>query len=188
MFQRKTRILAMAGLVAAGIGAPAALAQNASQAAPLTAIYACADMTDGAARLACFDRAVTDLRARESNEGLAVVSREDIRKAETEAFGLQTPSLSAIAASAAPAGSAASATPPQPIDNVKMAVARVETDPRGRNLRFIMENGQVWRQKDQIRLTSIGKGPWTAEVRRGALGSFFLKLDNRPAVRAERVQ
>src|SRR5690606_33145716 len=109
---------------------------------------------------ACFDKAVTELRARESNEGLAVVSREDIRKAETEAFGLQAPSLSAIAASAAPAGSAAATAPPKPIDNVKMAVARVEKEPRGGNLRFTMENGQVWRQTDQITLPGVGKGPW----------------------------
>jgi hypothetical protein len=53
--------------------------------------------------------------------------------------------------------------------------------------RFTMENGQVWKQLDTVKLRNIGNGPWTAEVRKAALGSYLLTIDKQPAVRVERV-
>jgi hypothetical protein len=55
-------------------------------------------------------------------------------------------------------------------------------------LRFTLANGEVWRQTDSVQLKNLGKGPWTAELRKAALGSFMLKVDNKPPVRALRVE
>lgn len=180
--QLKPYLLTLVASALCVAAAPTAMAQE----APLAKVYACSDIADGQQRLACFDAAVGALKSQEASEGLAVVSRDQIRKAETEAFGLQQPSLAAIAASAAPA-SATTAAPMKALEDVKLAVKTIEREPRGQ-LRFVMENGQVWRQTDGTKLGGVGKGPWTAEVRKGALSSYFLKLGDLPSVRAERVR
>jgi hypothetical protein len=159
-----------------------------AQEAPLDKVYACAGVTDSAQRLACYDAAVARLKQAESSGGLAVVNREQIEKAEKEAFGLATPSLSALAESARSTSAAPVASEkPKALERVTFPVKSVSTGPDGR-YRFVMENGQEWRQMDAIKLPAIGKGPWQAEIRKAAVGSYMLKLDDRTAVRVKRVE
>lgn len=158
-----------------------------AQEAPLDKVYACAGIFDSAQRLACYDSAVAGLKQAESSGGLAVVNREQIERAEKEAFGLATPSLSALAESARSTAAAPAAEKSKTLDRVTFPVKSVTTGPDGR-YRFVMENGQEWRQTDGIKLPAIGKGPWQAEIRKAAVGSYMLKLDNRTAVRVKRVE
>jgi hypothetical protein len=163
-----------------------------AQERPLDRVYACAGLTDSAARLACFDAAVADLRSATETSGAVLVDREQIAKAEKEAFGLATPSLTALAESAAASTATSSAAlrpaeKPKTLDSVTLAVKSVQKGADGR-YRFVMENGQIWRQTDQLVLPGVGKGPWTAEIRKAALGTFMLKLDNRTAVRVTRLE
>lgn len=167
-------------------GAPAL-----AQAAPLDKIYACSSVTDGVKRLVCFDAAVVGLKQAETTGGVAVVDRAQIERAEKEAFGLATPSLSAIAdsarASSTPIPGAAPGQTAKALDKVTFPVKSVAQGPDGQ-YRFTMQNGQVWRQTDGIRLPAIGKGPWQAEIRKAAIGSFMLKLDDRTSVRVRRME
>ncbi len=155
-----------------------------AQQAPLGKVYACTDIADSAQRLACYDTAVAGLRQAENSGGLAVVNREQIEKAEKEAFGLAAPSLAALAESARTTP-AATAEKPKALERVTFPVKSVTKGPDGK-YRFVMENGQEWRQIDSISLPAIGKGPWQAEIRKAAIGSFLLKLDDRTAVRVKR--
>jgi len=157
-----------------------------AQQAPLDKVYACASVADNAQRLACYDSAVAALRQAESSGGLAVVNREQIEKAEKEAFGLPAPSLSVLAESARTT-SAPAAEKPKALERVTFPVKSVTKGPDGK-YRFVMENGQEWRQTDGITLPAIGKGPWQAEIRKAAIGSYMLKLDDRTAVRVKRVE
>ncbi|MEZ5938280.1 MAG: hypothetical protein R3C52_08675 [Hyphomonadaceae bacterium] len=155
----------------------------------LSDLYACSDVADDAARLACFDKAVATLRDAETVGDLAVVSRAQIEQVEREAFGLSVPSASQLAASVGvrPNPDAGTEAPKkaQPLDSVTLAVKSIATGRDGK-LRVVMENGQVWRQIDSERVRNLGKGPWQAEIKRGVFGSFFLKINDRPAVRARR--
>ena len=153
----------------------------------LDKVYACAGITESAQRLACYDSAVAGLKQAESTGGVAVVNREQIEKAEKEAFGLATPTLSALAESARSTAGAASSKKPKALERVSFPVKSVTTGPDGK-YRFVMENGQEWRQTDTIRLPAIGKGPWQAEIRKAAIGSYMLKLDDRTAVRVKRAE
>jgi hypothetical protein len=168
-----------------GLAAAPAFAQE----APLDRIYACTSMTDGAARLACFDTAVATLKQADAAGGVAVVDRAKIVQAEKEAFGLVAPTLTAIAESASSSATVGktAAEKAKPLDRVSLKVKAVEKGADGR-YRFTMEDGQVWRQTDDLKLPAVGKGPWTAEIRKAAIGTFLLKLDNRTAVRAKRVE
>jgi hypothetical protein len=170
----------------------AALAQE----APLATVYACAGITEASARLACFDTAVATLRQAQTGGDLAIVSRAQIATAEREAFGLATPSLSTLAQSATTNTNTTTTTttppraavaPAEPLDSVTLALARIETAGDGK-LRFITKSGQIWRQTDRIKLANLGKGPWSAEVKKAALGSFMLKIGEKPPVRVMRVE
>jgi len=165
-----------------------------AQQAPLDKVYACTSVSEGAARLACFDAAVAGLKTATETGGAVVVDRAQIEKAEKEAFGLDAPSLTALAESAAatakPVASTSAAAPavkPKTLDSVSLAVKSIGKGADGK-YRFAMENGQVWRQTDDLKLSGLGKGPWTAEIRKAALGTFMLKLGDRTAVRVRRME
>jgi hypothetical protein len=163
------------------IGLPAV-----AQEAPLGQVYACTGIADGAQRLACFDAAVAGLKQAETSGGLTVVNREQIEKAETETFGLPAPSLSALAESAR-ARPTPTTEKPKALDRVTFPVKSVTKGPDGK-YRFTMENGQQWRQTDSISLPALGNGPWEAEIRKAAVGSYMLKLGDRTAVRVKRME
>jgi hypothetical protein len=38
-----------------------------------------------------------------------------------------------------------------------------------------------------VKLRNIGSGPWQAEIRKAALGSYLLTVDKQAAIRVERV-
>src|SRR5262245_4864194 len=71
-----------------------------AQEAPLEKVYACASIAASVRRLSCFDAPAAVLKQADTFGNLAVVDRAQIEKAEKEAFGLATPSLSALAESA----------------------------------------------------------------------------------------
>ncbi len=185
---------------------PSALGQE----APLSKVYACADIPDAGQRLACFDGAVARLKQADAGGDVAVVSRQQVQKVEKDAFGLQVPSVSELAASIAPppssvapssaapssvasaaSGSAAVKPPkaekPRPLDRVTLAVKSIQNDGHGA-ITFIMENGQVWKKIDTGSMPGIGKGPWTAEIKKAALGSYMLSLGGTTSARVKRLE
>lgn len=145
----------------------------------MSKVYACADIKDGGQRLACFDAAVASLKKQDSGGDLSVISREQIRQAEVQAFG-STASLSTVAAAAA--GKPAVDQAP---DQVTLKVKSITTSP-DRRLKIVMENGQVWRQTDDLQVQRLGDGPWTAEIRKAALGSYLMNIDGKRAIRVKR--
>lgn len=167
------------------LGAPPAFAQE----APLDNVYACAAKTDNAERLACYDAAVAGLKQAQTSGGVAVVARSQIEAAEKEAFGFSQPSLSELARSAnkMPAPGAAAAPPPQELDRVTLTVKALERRPDG-TYRFTMENGQVWEQIDGNELGKTLRAPVTAEIKKGAIGSYMLKVGDRASVRVRRIK
>ncbi len=155
---------------------------------PLDGIYACAAMEDSAARLACYDAAVAGLKQAQSAGEVGVVSREQIQKAEKDAFGLQRPALAELVEKPAPVAAAApKAADVQSPDKVTLAIKQVSTGADG-HYRFTMENGQVWRQTDETSLERLNDPGLTAEIRKAALGTFMMKIGNRRAIRVKRVE
>jgi hypothetical protein len=171
-------LAAGAGLGMAVAGAGASWGQE----SPTDKLYACVGMADGQARLACYDAAAAALKKAQADGEVSVVSRAQVQQAGRDAFGL------GLAAQAdAMASVATSAAPPPELDVIEVTIASVQRRPDGTS-RFTLDNGQVWEQTDTVNLGTLSKGPMKGEIRRGALGSFFLKAGNRTAVRAKRVR
>ena len=74
---------------------------------------------------------------------------------------------------------------PESLDSIHVVVVSVDNNAYGK-LIFTTESGQVWRQTDQNR-RRYRQIPFDAEIRKGAVGSFFLTpLSGGAAVRVKR--
>jgi hypothetical protein len=169
----------LAVLLAFMFVAPAALAPAALAQEPLAKVYACADITDGAKRLECYDTAVAGLKKDVAGGDVAVVTKQQIKEAEVKAFGSNKPA-SVTTAVAAAQGKKVDAP-----DTMSFKVTNI-IEARDGKLHFVMDNGQVWRQTEADKINGLGKGPWTAEVKKGPMGNYMLKLDGKTAVRVKR--
>lgn len=179
----------------------AALLSLQAEPGPLERLAACRAMAQDAARLACFDAVSEDLVVRLEAGDLVTIDRASLAEAERRSFGLPAAGRPWVPAFA---GGGAAAPAPAPgggnerrdeagrlvaLEAVPvMAARRLES---GR-LEVALSNGQVSRQTDSTRVRTVSprriEAGLTASVTPGALGSFFLRLDDfAPAFRAERV-
>lgn len=175
-------LAACAAFATAAVGGQEALAQENQ----VDKVYACAGVADGAARLACFDAAVASMKQAQAAGDVSVVSRAQVQQAEKDTFGLgpqaQTTAVTGVMTGVAPAAAAAAE-----LDNVKVTIVTATKRPDG-SYRFTLDNGQVWEQSDTVTLGTLPRGTIEGEIRRGAMGSFFLKAGNRSLVRVKRIK
>jgi len=71
----------------------AAISTTPAWAAPLDPVYACAEVEDSTARLACYDAAVGRLQQAEASGELTTVLRSEVEAVERDAFGFNLPAL-----------------------------------------------------------------------------------------------
>jgi hypothetical protein len=158
----------------------------------LEAINTCSAIADGAQRLACYDAAAPKVRA-----ALNVQTKDD----EVTLFG-----LTLFGGGDGAAGSGEATKPedfgkqdlPPPIETVQeggviteitVALADAGLSKAGREI-YVLENGQVWRQKEAVDL----KLPRNAagvrvKIRQGALGAYYLSKDGyNKSVPVERIK
>ncbi|WP_309092280.1 hypothetical protein [Phenylobacterium sp.] len=163
--------LALAGL--AILAAPAA-AQPADPA--LKGLAECAGVADPAAKGACYDAAYQALEQQVRTGELSIIRRKEAQEAQRGAFGLDLPSLSLFDRAAGGEG---------PLERVTDELARAYQDGGGRWV-FELKSGATWRQIDNEAIAPRPKAGAAVEVRKAALGSFFLKVGEARGVRAKR--
>jgi hypothetical protein len=168
-----TWALVLAGLIAS----PTAAQQAPSPPAPpLAALLECRARTEDAARLACFDAAAAAFGKAAENGDLMVVDRAQIERARQEAFGFRLPALTLLDREGEEA--------PQS----RVAMVRSVRVANDGGLLIELDDGAVWRQTDQRTLGRRPRPGSKAEIRRGALNSYFMSLDGQPSLRARRVE
>lgn len=198
---------------------PTAQAQSAAPPGELQAIYACKSISDSQKRLTCYDNSVGRFEAAEKSGEVVTVSKTAIEKVERDAFGFNIPSLPSLSnlfgggtkkatkkndltdpvmdSSVASLPRLAAGEPltqkpvPSEISDVNLAIRKTTKFGRDKT-RFFMTNGQVWDQVGTIRsrIPEIkGNKTKSAEISKGALGSFFLKINGKgAAIRVRRVR
>jgi hypothetical protein len=147
----------------------------AGRAAALKSLTDCRAVTDSVARLACFDQAAAALDAAERSGDVVVLDRAQVRTAKREAFGLKLPSFDLFDRD--------EQQRTVEVDRVESTVASAGRGQAGWVV--TLANGQVWRQTDGKSLYRVRQGD-KVEIRRGTLGSYFLRVGNQPGVRAVR--
>ncbi|MEL7481646.1 MAG: hypothetical protein AAGJ29_08790 [Pseudomonadota bacterium] len=164
------RVWAFAGLALA-LALPA-VAQSTDRAA----LTACLEEIEDARRLACYDEIV-----------LGFGAQDPVAEAEpTDGQSAANASPAATPAAASVAATEAATQPEAPPRRVTLPVASFRFDGAGK-LVVTLENGQVWRQIDQTNVRrSTRDAADEAEIRRGRLGSVWMKIDGGRAFKVKR--
>lgn len=149
----------------------------------------CRAIGDSAARLACYDALAKQVEGRFGQP-----------KASAPAVAAPAASAPAASTSTATAPAAPRAPPPQTVANFGMEnrqpleLQSIQSHIPGRfegwkaNSRIQLANGQVWQVTDGSSVMMWLENP-KVEVRRGALGSFFLDIENdNRSPRVKRIQ
>ena len=177
---------------------------------PLASLFQCQEIADDSARLACQDAAITSLQGETASGEVVAVDRQQIEAAEDATYGLSIPgfrlpdiprmSLPSLSGNSEDLTEAAatSASPNRTVerndDGVirridNLAIESIEFNALGRAV-VTLQNGQVWRQTDNTHVQVSRRIPHneqTASIRSGAFGSYFMKIRNGRAFRAERI-
>jgi hypothetical protein len=164
--------------VTAALGAVLALAALAAvlPAQPLSAQGAvpCTAIDDDAERLACYDRA---LRGTPAAAAPAPAAAAAVPAAEPNRQPRQVRESTAPTAPAAPAAPAATSNTSQ--DSIIPIVIVGTRALPGRETTFILADGTSWVQNDSQRITGLPDTPFEAELKPGAIGSYFLVPKDR---------
>jgi hypothetical protein len=160
------------------IGAAPALAAPkppaAGRAAAFQAMLDCRSLTDGAARLACYDTAAGRMDEAEAKGDIVVVDRALATTVHREAFGLPVPSLNFLTKMMQPGD----------VDRIDGIVRSARADAYWK-WTVELESGAIWRQIDG----DLGHPPHAGSkvtIRNGAIGSFLMNVDGQAAIRVHR--
>jgi hypothetical protein len=144
---------------------------------PLAGLLACRELSDAAARLACFDRETATLEV--NTAARATASTRPVRALDPkQQFGLpeQTVAKQEVAAGTRAAETAA----------IEVHISQVSQTANGRGI-FTLDNGQVWRQvvADADVLAKPGD---VVTISRGVLGSYWLQTKSKRGCKVTRVR
>ncbi|MBU7580080.1 MAG: hypothetical protein KAF27_06365 [Porphyrobacter sp.] len=175
------RLIAAAGVLAALAAAPAA-ADDKPESAYIKSLRDCQTKTDPAQRLACYDSAVAAMVAA-SNEGeVRVVDREEVRQTRRKLFGFALPDLGIFGSK----GDTPDAEEEAEITTLKTTITGV----RAVNGKYIVitEEGAQWQIDEMPARLMKPKVGQPLEIKAGALGSYFLRINGQGGVKGRRVQ
>jgi hypothetical protein len=158
-----------------------ASAQPASTASPLSPIYACAEKTVPAERLACFDAAVALVKAAEARSEIVTMDQPRVAAVRREAFGFRIPSFARFGLGT-PTPSSGTSTPAaksrdEQIDEQTFAVARVGQ--AGNRVAIYLDNGNVWQLTEAGEINGPSRPPFNVRIRSAAMGSYILTVEGR---------
>lgn len=163
---------AMFGLIAssqvvakpAPAGPPPAIMQN---------LLACRSITDSTQRLACYDRASGAVAQALGSKDLVVIDKKIATEARRSLFGFSVPSFAGLLGGG-------------DLNEIQSTVeGAIENGYAGWTIR--LADGSVWAQTDDA---PVALGPRKGDkvtVKRGTLGSYYLKLGNQPGIKVRRV-
>jgi len=166
--------------VAAGgmaVGAAVAATGASHLPAAVQRLLDCRSTASAPERLACYDQAVDDLGRMFASGEIVVVDKARVATVKRQAFGLNLPSLSLFDRDDRPAQ----------LEEISAVATRAWRQGDG-NWVVELEDGAVWAQTDEGRLARSPRAGSKVEIKKGAMGSFFMNLDGQRAVRARRIQ
>ena len=170
----KFGLLAAVGMAWATAGA--ALAADAPTVSPaVQAVVNCKAIADATQRLACYDEAVGKMAQAQASGDLVTVDRDQRRTVRRQAFGLTLPALAMFD----------SGEKAEEVNHLTFKVSEVWRTADGKWV-IKLETGAQWRQIDDTEQTRPPHTGSTAEIRKGALGSFFVKVDGQAQMRMHR--
>ena len=173
-------------IISAGLFANFAEAKEIS---PLETIYNCSAVTDDSERLQCYDVAVGRTQEAEKSGEFATITRKDAEDVQKDTFGFSIPSLPKLAFPNFGSKSDDETVIKNKTGEIEEVSLPVKSISRGRygEVTLVFENGQVWRQSENLSvLISEKSPPASATIKRAAFGSYLIKLDTGQSFKANR--
>lgn len=175
----RTFLILAALLVAAPAALPAQRGEPPPRVELFEALVRCRAVADDAARLRCFDTAAAALEAAAARRELVVVDRQQVREGRRRLFGLAIPRL--------PIFGGDEDEDEDRIETVEGVVASASQDGMGHWI-VALQDGAVWTQTDNRPLALRPRSGQQVVINRGAMGSFMMRINNQPGIRARRIR
>jgi hypothetical protein len=170
---------AAAALLVAGTGAASAK-DKALTPAPQAYkdLVQCKEITDPAARLACYDEKVGKLEQAAATGELVVSDRATVKEAQRGLFGFKLPSLKLFGGGD---------DDEDEIKSIEGVVASARTFGYG-SWRITLQDGSVWEQIDDERpVFDPAKGD-KVKIYKAALGTYKMNISDQRAIKVRRVE
>lgn len=173
---RRLRGRILPGLLLCLIAGPA-LAQPQDVPLPplMQSLLACRSIEQAEPRLTCFDQAAAAFQSAQRDGEIAVVDQAQARQTRSRLFGLDLDAVDIFG------GLRASA----PVEAIETHLVRASQDGRGQ-WTFLLEDGSTWRQIDTQRLSARAAPGAVVQIRKAALGSYLLRVNDSRSLRARR--
>lgn len=175
---------ACAAIAALAFAAPLAAQDKAASAenSYVAALRACQGKTDPAERLACYDTAVAAMVSASSEGEVRVVDAEDVRQTRRKLFGFALPDLGIFG------GDSDKDDPEKAEEFTTLNTTITGVRATGQTLVVTTAEGAQW-QLDELpaRLMKPKVGQ-TLEIKKGALSSYFLRINGQRGIKGRRVQ
>ncbi|HEX8938210.1 MAG TPA: hypothetical protein VF776_08085 [Sphingomicrobium sp.] len=143
--------------------------------AAVQSLLACRSVTDSAQRLACYDRAAQGFAEAVGKKEVVIIDKARANEARRSLFGFSVPNFGALLGGGGDEISQIEGT----VDGV------VENADGGWTIR--LTDGSTWSQTDDTPVALPPRHGDKVVVKRGAMGSYFLKLGSQPGFKAKRV-
>jgi len=177
----RTHLIVAALLLA---GAPTALAAQGNDPPRrpelFEALLRCRSIAEAAARLQCFDTAAANFEAAAARREVVVVDRAQVREGRRRLFGLAIPRIPLF-------GGGDEEEDEDRVETVEGVVASASQDGLG-HWTVALQDGAVWTQTDNNTLALRPRPGQRIVIDRGAMGSFMMRVNNQPGIRARRVR
>lgn len=165
-------VLALSGTAAAS-QAVASLPDTRPQ--TLDRLLNCRQLTSDAARLACYDTAVGAFETAQQRGEVVVVDRAQVNEARRQLFGFALPRVTLFDQDGRDA----------PVEAIETSLVRATQTGEGRWV-FTLADESVWRQIDSERVNFRNRPGQDVRIRRAALGSYLMTIEDSRAVRVRR--
>ena len=140
------------------------------------AVVDCKALSDPAARLACYDKAVGAMDAARTAKELVVTDRATVREAKRGLFGLSLPSIKLF-------GGGDGDNDEDEVKEIESKISAIRMASDGFPV-FTLEDGARWKQTDGR--NTFPKAGQKIRIRKASLGSYIASIDGQPGVRVIR--
>lgn len=143
-----------------------------------TRLLDCRALTDGAARLACYDRQVGEMESAAQRDEVVVLDKAELKKTRRSLFGFSFPKLPFLGG----ADDDGKADPEAARIEAKITSARSIGYGKWT---FVLDDGSQWETTEAIANRSPKSGQ-PIVIKRAAMGSFMGSVNGWPSVRMRR--
>lgn len=171
-------IISLAAIAAMASAASAAKTPPPPMSPYISALEQCRQIADDAQRLACYDRTAPALVTASKSGEVNVVDRGQLKQARRSLFGFSMPKLPFFAGD-----QSASDTP----DQIETTIKSARDLGYGMYRIVITDGDAVWETTESSMRLNEPRAGQKIVIRRGPLGSYFLRIDGQAGVKGRRV-